>query len=602
MVLTSLLTSVSSLHKVGTEVILHKNLNFAVPPTLYSAIVAESGSKKSPIFRATAKLPLNGLKQSRVDEYLQNLKDYQTELDAWEEENANLKKGVKPRQPKPTEPAQPPIFYFTDGTGESIKSQAQKAPDKALFLLCDELAGYFASQDKYFGGKGSDKQDLLSYYDGTGATVLRAGGVKVDVPRIYLSILGTIQPDIIKKIMGNTNDLDGSWSRWLFAIQPNIPTTLPDDVPCGVDCTDVMTGYFEKVFDLPLTKYKLSQEAFRIYQPFYNRLEQLRVLYPTSGFRAVYAKAEGLAGRLALNLHVLYEFAEGRIPSQVIGSDMMHRAIALMKFYIGQVRMVHAFVNDGDSVAPLLLKVIELSKRNQLAGEEGWIKASDVQKNTTRAKRPSAVEARNWMIQASNLGYGIIRGEGSKIEFRTSLQNSIDKIDKNRQTIDTVSILETLAIQGVPKNIDKIDDLKHSDTISDDTPHTTILNRQPIDDSCLFGLSNLESIDVASNPTIHSPSIITSIECLSFNKETQEVMATTGAVMTPQSQSQPEYKVGDGVEFKHPDSCNIDWIKGRIDDVNCQQGYFISYTISYLQRGKNSTCKLHRQDWVRVVR
>ncbi|MEH2334589.1 hypothetical protein [Nostoc sp.] len=211
-----------------------------------------------------------------------------------------------------------------------------------------------------------------------------------------------------------------------------------------------------------------------------------------------------------------------------------------MKFYIGQVRMVHAFVDDGDSVAPLLLKVIELSKRNQLAGEEGWIKASDVQKNTTRAKRPSAVEARNWMIQASNLGYGIIRGEGSKIEFKTSLQNSIDKIDKNRQTIDTVSIPETLVIQGVFQNIDKIDDLKHSDTISDNTPHTTILNRQPIDDPCLFGLSNLESIDVASNPTIHSPSIITSIECLSFNKKTQVVMATTGAVMTPQSQSQPE--------------------------------------------------------------
>jgi Protein of unknown function (DUF3987) len=600
-VLTSLLTSMSSLHKVGTELVLHKNLNFTVPPTLYSAIVAESGSKKSPIFRATAKLPLNKMKQSRLDEYLENLKDYQSELEAWEEEKSNLKKGEKPTTPKPTEPPKPPIFYFTDATGEGIKAQAQSAPDKALFALVDELAGYFGSQDAYRGGKGADKQDLLSYYDGTGATVLRAGGVKVDIARIYLSILGTIQPDVVKKIMGNTNDVDGGWARFLFAIQPNIPTTLPDDVPCGVDCTEVITAYFEKVFELPATTYELSREAFKIYQPFYNRLEQLRVSHPTPGLRAVYAKAEGLAGRLALNLHDLHELAEGRTPSEVIGVEMMEKAISLMKFYIGQVRLIHAQINDSDSVAPHIHKVIDLSKRKQLCGEEGWIKASDVQKNTTRAKRPVASEAREWMIQASNLGYGVLKGEGTKIEFKSLLQNSIDKIDRNRQTIDTVSIPESIDIEGIQKTIDridKIDDYKKVHTPLEDIPQP-ITNRQEIDTPRLLCLSNPESIDVESNPAIDNPSIVASTDCLlsigemveSANiadivviAEGQEAIATR--TLQASQPSHPQYKVGDRIRcYPTYDHAQNNWkVTATITEIEYQQGYLHHCQVKYLDK------------------
>ncbi len=530
-VLTSLLTSISSLHKVGTELILHKNLDFSVPPTLYSAIVAESGSKKSPIFRATAKSPLNRLREQWHQEHQERLQEYIQELLAWEQENNHLKKGQKPDTPKPTEPTPPPPFYVTDATGEGLKTQAQKAPDKALFLLVDELAGYLGSQDKYFGGRGSDKQDLLSYYDGTGATVLRAGGIKVDVPQIYLSILGTIQPDVIKKIMGNTKDVDGTWARWLFVHQPNIPTTLPDDVPCGVDCTEVVTSYFEKVFDLPTTIYRLSREAFKLYQPFYNRLEQLRVSHSTPGLRAVYAKAEGLVGRLALNLHVLHELAEGHPPSEVIPLARMEQAIALMKFYIGQTKMLHASVDDGESFAPHIQKVIELSKRKQLAGESGWIKASDVQKNTTANKRPSTVEARAWMVQAATLGYGVLKGEGNKVEFMATpvnqpptspIDNNRRPIDDNRQTIDDISIAENLDIQAIFKTIDakidgidKIDDSKNRYSPTPDNYPTHSLGVEiggSIDDGASIRLLQNENSYTASNPAIDELSIQPSID------------------------------------------------------------------------------------------
>jgi hypothetical protein len=416
-VFTSFITAVSSLHKVGTELILQRSVGFKVPPTLFGAIVAESGSKKSPIFRATAREPLNVLKKDDAKEYDLEFKQYEAELKQWNES----KKGKKGERPQ--EPPLPPLYYFSDATGEGIKAQAANAPDKALFALVDELAGFFNSSNQYRGGKGSDKQDLLSYFDGTGATVLRSGGIKVDVTQIYLSILGTIQPEILRQAMGNTNDFDGSWARFLIAIQPNTPSELPDENHFGVEMKDLLATYFRAIHNLPITEYRLSKDAFKFYQSWYNRLEQLRVSHPSSGLRAVYSKAEGLTGRLALNLHVLHELASDRTPSIEIPLARIKEAINLMKFYIGQVKMIHATVDDSSNV-PQILKVIELSKRKQLAGEDGWIKPREIISNSSKKQRLTSAEARELMVQASNSGYGEIRGSGVKVEFKAFTQNA----------------------------------------------------------------------------------------------------------------------------------------------------------------------------------
>jgi hypothetical protein len=416
--LTALLTGASSLHKVGTELVIHRNQSFRVPPTIFSGLVSESGQKKSPILWNIIRHPLNELSQEKNDAYKAALEDYKAAMEVWEKSED---KGQKPEPPK-----EPTLYYFTNTTGEAIPIQASKAPEKALLGLIDELSGLFNSANSYRGGRGSDKQDTLSYFDGSGQTVLRASGIKVNVRNIYLSIFGTIQPEVLKNHIADCSDPDGQWARFLFVNQPLAAATLSDDDGQFVQISDRITEFYRRIDQLPEMEYHLSRPAFKRYQQIYHQLEKLRVTHPRAGMRAVYSKMEGYIGRLALNLHVLWEVASGKAcPEEEIPLFIMEMAITLAKFYIGQVKLVHSF-SDEEGLAPNIVKLFELSKRLDTNGKNGWVKAQQYRELFAAKKRPSAQQARNLMLEAQSMGVGRTRGAGNRLEYHWLCDNNTD--------------------------------------------------------------------------------------------------------------------------------------------------------------------------------
>ncbi len=457
-VFTALLTGASSLHKVGTKLVIHRNQTFEVPPSLFAGLVSESGQKKSPILWNIIRHPLNELRQEKIDAYNAAMEDYKAQMQAWEQSE---NKGQKPEPPK-----EPTLYYFTNTTGEAIPIQASKAPEKALLALIDELSGLFNSANSYRGGRGSDKQDTLSYFDGSGQTVLRAGGVKVDVRNIYLSIFGTIQPEVLKNHIADCSDPDGQWARFLFVNQPLESATLSDDDGQFVQIRDRITGFYRRIDRLPEMEYRLSRPAFKRYQCIYNQLEQLRVTHPRAGMRAVYSKMEGYIGRLALNLHVLWEVASGKAcPDEEIPLFIMEMAIELAKFYIGQVKLVHSF-SDEEGLAPGIVKLIELSKRLDANGKDGWIKAQQYRDLFAAKKRPSAEQARSLMLEAQSMGVGRTRGTGNRLEYHwlrdndnngdspSSPTNNLGKLGKLREDLgNTLPVVETIDIKGIEDNL-----------------------------------------------------------------------------------------------------------------------------------------------------
>jgi hypothetical protein len=456
--LTALLTGASSLHKVGTELVIHRDQTFRVPPTIFSGLVSESGQKKSPIFSNIIRHPLNELRQEKIDAYNAAMEDYKAAMESWEQSES---KGRKPEPPK-----DPTLYYFTNATGEAIPVQASKAPEKALLALIDELSGLFNSANSYRGGRGSDKQDTLSYFDGSGQTVLRANGVKVDVRNIYLSIFGTIQPEVLKNHMADCSDPDGQWARFLFVNQPLAAATLSDDDGKFIQIRDRLTGFYRQIDQLPVMEYRLSRPAFKRYQLIYNQLEKLRVTHPRAAMRAVYSKMEGYIGRLALNLHVIWEIAAGKAcPEEEIPLFIMEMAIDLAKFYIGQVKLVHSF-SDEEGLAPGLVKLFELSKRLDTNGKDGWVKAQQYRELFAAKKRPSAQQARSLMLEAQSMGVGRTRGTGNRLEYHwlcdnnngddnpPSPMNNLGNLGKLREDLGKdVPYVETVATKEIEDNL-----------------------------------------------------------------------------------------------------------------------------------------------------
>jgi hypothetical protein len=454
--LTALLTTVSTLHKASTRVILNREWDFDVSPNLYSAIIANSSQKKSPIFKAICKKPLSILQKEAREEWEAQMKIYEEELAAW----LQLKK--EERGPAPKEPARK-IYYFTKTTGEGLTYQSGRYPEQGMLYLSDELAGTLNSQNQYRGGKGSDKQDMLSYYDGAGDTVLRAEGVKSEADFILLGMTGGIQPKVIQKLLDDCSDADGGWARFLFVNQPDAASEMKADGG-KYDLNELLVDLYRKVDALPATDYRLSPQAFRLFCKSYSRLEQLRVSERLDGMKSVWGKSEGRIGKLAINLHVINSLMNGQTPSEEIPVEVVRAALKLTKFYAQQVQSLYTQFSDPDSLAPHLANVIQMAQR-----KDDWLKASDVYLSITKKHRPSGETVRQWFGELVLMGKGEIKGNGRSLQFRVFSdknpsptlppEGSKTKLDDLRQELDELSNAETTNNQEVQGFLDKLDNL-----------------------------------------------------------------------------------------------------------------------------------------------
>lgn len=73
-----------------------------------------------------------------------------------------------------------------------------------------------------------------------------------------------------------------------------------------------------------------------------------------------------------------------------VGSEIMQAAIQLTKFYIGQVKLIHAnSCASKDNLPATYFKIINLSKR------KGWLKAKDVQNGIRdfRKEQPNQIRS-----------------------------------------------------------------------------------------------------------------------------------------------------------------------------------------------------------------
>jgi CRISPR-associated protein Cmr3 len=469
--LTALLSGLSSTLHPDTSLSLYPQTNWKVPPNLYSAIVALSGEGKSIIGRAMISDPLKALiegddidHESKVSQYKASLANYES-----------LKKSKNSEALTDSFPDGPPskptrrIRYFSGGTGEGIARYAAGSQDKGMLLFRDEIAGLFKSANQYRGGRGSDSEDILEYFDGTPPITLRADPDKTVVCRkILLSIYGTIQPGVLEKLLGDKEDSSGQWARFIFCQLP--PSTVDFDIDAAtVDLTPMLTDLYRQFDRLPVAFYDLSRPAREKFLAAANRLKKESESEQRPAMRNVLIKARGLIGRLALNLHLLNSLFNSITPCLEIGEQTINAAIELTEFYVNQVRGMYTKLSDDlPSAYARLLSVAS-----------DWITPNNARKkafNTkTRQDFPTTRIAEIFK-ELADQGYGEVRKTSRSIEFKALKGDKGDS--KVTKSDSIVTPLEPLPDKDFNLKGDKGDSKNHfaietTNQLSENHPVTT---------------------------------------------------------------------------------------------------------------------------------
>jgi hypothetical protein len=215
---------------IGTARRVRASRSWSEPITLWTALVAASGDRKTPGLNVTRKaLDLIEVDQVAAitaahlvhETRAQRAKEV---VKKWKEDRQQALEDKPPREPPPMpmEALDPgnfiePRLYATDPTIEKLAALLQVRP-RGMMLLRDELAGLFANMGRYSGG--SDRPFWLEAWVGGRHVVERVSGTIV-INHLLVGVVGSFQPDKLARAF--QGDEDGMYGRFLYgwASTPN---------------------------------------------------------------------------------------------------------------------------------------------------------------------------------------------------------------------------------------------------------------------------------------------------------------------------------------------------------------------------------------------
>jgi len=218
---------------IGTARRVRASRSWSEPVTLWTALVAASGDRKTPGLNVTRRA-LDLIEADQVAAIAAARLVHETRVQRakeaakkWKEDRQEAMKGTPPRDPPsmPREALDPgnfiePRLYATDPTIEKLAALLQVRP-RGMMLLRDELAGLFANMGRYSGG--SDRPFWLEAWVGSRHVVERVSGTIV-VDHLLVGIIGSFQPDKLARAF--QGDEDGMYGRFLFG-WPSTPDYRP---------------------------------------------------------------------------------------------------------------------------------------------------------------------------------------------------------------------------------------------------------------------------------------------------------------------------------------------------------------------------------------
>lgn len=354
--LSALASAIGNTHRIEL-----KN-GWTEPAIVWTSIVAESGAKKSPpIERAVAQVRKR--QHAAMKRHAEAMKKHAEALTLYERDLARWKKS-KSDDPPPAKPDVPIAerCWTDDATTEAVAALLQQNP-RGLLMVRDELAGWF-NFDRYASGKGGDAAKWLEMFGGRAMVVDRKTGGTLYVPYAAVSIAGGIQPETLRRALGQEHLDNGLAARLLFAMpERRILNWTEAEVSASVEAA--LATVFDRLFGLTMENdpasvdalnpdlrprlVRLTHEGKAEWVRFYNEhaTEQVNL---SGNEAAAWSKLEGYAARLALVVHLVRWAADDPTLAEPARVDEGSIAVGvvLARWFGDEARRVYAVLSESE--------------------------------------------------------------------------------------------------------------------------------------------------------------------------------------------------------------------------------------------------------------
>lgn len=442
---TTLLGTAASQVGSAARIIVKPSAKYTQPLVIWTSIIGDSGSVKTPAQRVIID-PLVQLEAEAFERYQIEMAEYNKLQTA--------RKGKKQDDDSPEEPLIVPVrqrYLTKDSTLETLQRIHSENP-RGLLYYRDELAGLFKTRNQYRGGLGADEEQELDQFNGS-AIIYDRSEKSVCLPKSAISRTGSIQWEVLAAMMGDHNDYNGNFARWLFCAAKSPRRYLElvgENTAPDTGISEALRQLYIKLALVPEQDYLLNTEAAVLFEAWQHSLVDAQVAEESYGLRVVYAKIEAYTARLALWLHIVNAALIGETPSLVISGDTMSKAIELAAYFLWQHKLIHAQNSPESGLMSWGLKIQKVAER--LGGA-----TASILKSSIRAfrKKPT-FEIRQLMEMMAAAGWGRVEGEGSNSVYVPNGM-SLSKIDKIDTDLTQVSIAQTSSNTAFDNIIDPVD-------------------------------------------------------------------------------------------------------------------------------------------------
>lgn len=345
---------------IGTSRQICLKRGWFAPAVLWTLLVGESGTQKSPPFRL-AMAPLKERQRRDAERFAAENAEYQSALREYRRQVKRFERSGGGGGDEPEPPVQPmrSRCVVQDATIEALAPILNENP-RGVLLSRDELSGWLAGFDRYSAGKSGASAEApkwLEIYNVEAITIDRKTGDQrfVYVRRPFVSITGGIQPGILARCLTNEHRDNGLQSRLLMTYPPRQPKQWRDDEVSSATqaaYADLIRDLFELQHDatdgdLRPATLTLSDEARELFKRYVNETGQEQAEF-YGHLASQWSKLEETPARLAIVLHCARQVSTGVVDPWQIDGETMRAAIILAEWFKGETLRINRLLSEPE--------------------------------------------------------------------------------------------------------------------------------------------------------------------------------------------------------------------------------------------------------------